>query len=108
RLWNGAHAGYWGSHFRNNPSNYGLLYKKQPALAVWANFYNDRHFSMASYTGAAQDFIDKVKANCPNTDILICSEWKTPNWGPPTPPENDLPWEDMIIAMKELAATNQI
>lgn len=84
RLWNGGTAGKWGGVPTEATGSFDILAKRQPALAVWTHFYNDKGsvFSpIESYYGVWIDrFVEAVRERSPDTDILLCSEWQTPNW----------------------------
>lgn len=108
RFWNGAHSGYWGTYNVNTAINsLDIIKKRQPALTVWAHFYNDRHLPFggtAQYTSWANKFIDTVRTYSPNTDILICTEWENPSWGP----TNQSPHAEMRAATLSVAAAKNV
>lgn len=80
RLWNGAHSGDNGGILQTHPNNYHLAHAKQPDLAVYAHFHNDRALAISTFNNNIQNFINNIKTNCPDTDILLVSEYQTKTW----------------------------
>lgn len=103
RLWNGAHSGDNGGILQTYPGNYDLVHAKQPDLAVYAHFHNDRALSMTTFNNNMQNFINNIKTNCPDTDILLVSEYQTKTW---LSSMND--YATMRAAMKQKAADNGV
>lgn len=92
RIWNGAHSAYWGAFHNDNnaPNSLDIIKKRQPALVVWSHFFNDRGLGINSYTGAATNFISKVRSYSPNTDILLATSWQPPKWSSSDPLYSDM------------------
>lgn len=103
RLWNGAHGGDSGTSLQTYPRNYDLAYGKQPDLAVYAHFHNDRGLSLTSFRNNVQAFIDNIKTNCPDTDILLMSEYQTMSWL-----SSHRNYDEMRQAMKDKAEENGV
>jgi hypothetical protein len=84
RVWNGATAGRWGAVPSETSGALDIIEKRQPDLAVWAHFYNDKgsiFLPIENFYGRWIDnFVNSVREKSPNTDILLCSEWQTSGW----------------------------
>ena len=107
RVWNGATAGKWGAVPSTSNGAFDIIEKRQPTLAVWCHFFNDRgsvFLPIEDYYGAwIQRFIDAVRERSPNTDILLCSEWETAAWNGTV-----ADFDAMRQLMKDKAAENGV
>lgn len=85
RIFNGAHDGTWGAYPHvgtmftgQSPKAYfDIIERRQPALVIWAHFFNDRHFTPAQRNSWLADTVAEIRARSPNTSILFASEYAT-------------------------------